>query len=169
MVMARSLASLMFLEKGPTKKTKKTKFNLSKNQIYLVKIKIFSTFFVFFNIHLTPIYTQHFFPIVSDQIFGREKRTYRQSQGTQTFKALGEHLGGHLERTRDHSGTKELKTLGHLEHSDTWALGHLGPWVLGHSRHSGTYALEALVSLGTQDTLFRRLIYDVSTEVFGHL
>ena len=76
---------------------------------------------------------------------------------------------GHLERTRDHSGAKELKTLGNLEHSDTWTLGHLGPWVLGHSRHSGTYALEALVSLGTHDTLFRRLIYDVSTEVFGHL
>ena len=70
------------------------------------------------------------------------------TQGTQGTWALG-----HSRHSR-HSGTRALKPLGHLRHSETRrALGHSGTqgtWTLGHSgswaleRHLGTRALNAL-------------------------
>ena len=61
------------------------------------------------------------------------------------------------------SGTSGTLTLEHLVCSSTWALGHLGhlgTWAFSRIGHIATLALGHSKHLGTQDTLFSRLVCD---------
>ena len=76
-------------------------------------------------------------------------------------------LGGHsgtlyfgTQRALGHSGTRALRTPRYLS---TCTLGHAGTWAFRHSGTQGTWAINALGHLGTQDTLFSRLLTEKLT------
>ena len=111
-----------------------------------------------------PVMWQTFFAQRALKGHSRSFQGHLDTQDTQTLEHL-RHLG--TQKALWHSGSqgighlgtqalealrfsKGILVLGHSRHLDTWALRHLGTWVLeGHLsnqefRHSGTWTLEGL-------------------------